>query len=437
MTIAVFMDELSFTHGTPAPSRIDFRGKLSWILGKRTQTYIRGVSTPASSASIPTASWPTFTRRIGYLRDPAKVQPMAYPLLRSSLMNGLATIIISFSVLSLAPGCFADSSAGSDDAHDDDSVDPPLPPLPPAPPAPPPPVTARGAYQVRSTYDITASAVLPEPAYKVVETLHDFSTAPAHTLIDLAEAAGVPAVSELRAALPDSLESRLEGWIDDRIATVKINGVPVTQVAGELAALAELPLTEFAIDSTLDVREGSATHRLRTLDFTPAGLDAKIDIDVLPGDIVSAEVAASCKDSALTLGDHSFGLPYGVYAWRGIEAAVTAQYGAGIRDLLGAAVNCPALADSIASKCILTVCVGHRAQLVELCERGLDEVVGVAQRKMEALRFDAIRLEAGTATLAGAGADGTATRLGGGVWTAQIDASQGLRPVPAVFTGTR
>ena len=349
-------------------------------------------------------------------------------------MKSLATIIItSFSVLSLAPGCFVDSSAGSDDAHDDDSVDPPLPPAPP----PPPVVTARGVYQVRSTYDITASAVLPEPAYKVVETLHDFSTAPAHTLIDLAEAAGVPAVAELRAALPDSLESKLEGWIDDRIATVKINGVPVTQVAGQIAALAELPLTQFAIDSTLDVREGGATHRLRTLDFTPAGLNAQIPVGVLPGDIVSAEVAASCTSGALTLGEHTFGLPYGAYAWRGIEAAVTAQYGAGIRDLLGAAVSCPTLADTIASKCLFGVCVGHRAQLLELCERGLDEVVGVAQRKMEALRFDAIRLEAGTATLAGAGADGTATRLGGGVWTAQIDASQGLRPVPAVFTGTR
>ncbi|HWO22231.1 MAG TPA: hypothetical protein VNO30_25910 [Kofleriaceae bacterium] len=352
-------------------------------------------------------------------------------------MKGLATIIISFSALSLAPGCFVDSSVDSsgdrDDAHDDDdSVDPPLPPAPP-----PPVVTARGAYEVRSTFDLTASAVLPEPAYEVVETLHDFSTAPAHTLIDLAEAAGVPAVAELRAALPDSLESRLEGWIDDRIATVKINGVPVPQVAGQLAALAELPLTQFAIDSTLDVHEDGATHRLRTLDFSPAGLNAQVPVGVLPGDIVAAEVTASCKSNALTLGEHAFGLPYGAYAWRGIEAAVTAQYGAGIRDLLGTAVNCPALADTIASKCILSVCVGHRAQLLELCERGLDEVVGVAQRKMEALRFDAIRLEAGTATLAGAAADGTATRLGGGVWTAQINASQGLRPVPAVFTGAR
>ena len=74
---------------------------------------------------------------------------------------------------------------------------------------------------------------------------------------------------------------------------------------------------------------------------------------------------------------------------------------------------------------------------LELCERGLDEVVGLARDKFEAQRFDAIRLDAGTATLAGLAADGTAARLEGGVWTAEIDAGQGLRHAPATFTGAR
>ena len=110
---------------------------------------------------------------------------------------------------------------------------------------------------------------------------------------------------------------------------------------------------------------------------------------------------------------------------------------ADIRALLGSAVNCPAIATTISNKCVFSVCVGHRAELLEVCERGLDEVVGIARSKMEALRFDAIRLEAGAATLADLAADGTAARLTGGVWTAQIDASQGLRPVPATFTAAR
>jgi hypothetical protein len=343
-------------------------------------------------------------------------------------MRGFTIVI--FSILTLASGCVL-QLPGDGEPGGDDTIDPPQ------PPRPFPDAVARGAYQVRTTYDVTVNAVLPEQAYEVVVTLHDFSTAPAHTLIDLAEAAGVPAVSELRAVLPDSLESRLEGWIDDQIEGVTINGVPVTQVAGDIAALGEIALTQFAVDSTLDVQGARATHRLRTFDFTPAGLDAKIPVDALPGDIIEAEVTAACADGALTLGDHRFGVPYGRYAWQALEAAVTAQYGAGVRDLLGAAVNCPAVATAVSNKCLLGVCVGHRAELLELCERGLDEVVNLAKGKMEALRFDVIRLEAGTATLADVASDNTAARLEGGVWTAQIDVSQGLRPVPATFTATR
>ncbi len=346
-------------------------------------------------------------------------------------MRGFTIVI--FSTLSLAAGCMLQLPGDGTPGDDDDTVDP----VPPLPPPSDPDAVARGAYQVRTMYDVTVSAVLPEPAYQVVETLHDFSAAPAHTLIDLAEAAGVPAVSEIRAALPDSLESKLEGWIDDQIEAVTINGVPVTQVAGQIAALGETALTRFAVDSTLDVQGARATHRLRTLDFTPAGLDAKLAVGALPGDIVEAEVTAACTEGALALGDHRFGLPYGRYAWQAFESVVTAQYGGGVRELLGAAVSCPAVATAVANKCVLGLCVGHYPELLELCERGLDEVVGLARGKMEALRFDAIRLEAGAATLADVAADGTAARLDGGVWTAQIDASQGLRPVPATFTAAR
>ena len=354
---------------------------------------------------------------------------MLFPL----RMNGLA--LIGFSLLSIAPACVIvpqdDGGFTSDDSYN------PRVPVPTHAPAPAT-LTASGAYDVRSMFDITAAAVLPQPAYELVGTLHDFSTAPAHTLLDLAEAAGVPAVAELRSALPDSIESRLEGWIDDKIEAVTINGVPVTQVAGDIAALGETALTQFAIDSTLDVgADGHAAHRLARLDFTPAGLDVRVAVGGLPGDIVAAEITASASHDTLELGAHSFGLPYGHYAWLALEAGVTAQYGAGIRDLLGAAVNCPAVAAAVSNKCVFGVCVGHRAQLLEVCERGLDEVVDRARGKLEELRFDAIRLDAGTATLAAPGADGVATRLDGGTWSAQIDAGLGLRSAPATFLGTR
>lgn len=343
-------------------------------------------------------------------------------------MRGFA--IVTLSIAALQGGCFAASAGGADDAPGKEMVDPPHPPAPAE-------AIARGAYQVRSVFDVTAAAVLPEPEYELVATLRDFSTAPAHTLIGLADDAGVPAVSELRAALPDVLESRLEGWIDDQIAAAAIDGVPVTELAAQLAALGEIALTRFAIDSALTVDGAAATHRLARLDFAPAGLDASLSLADLPAGIGTASATAARTGGALVLGDHRFGLAFGEYVWQALDSVALARHGAGVRGLLGAAVDCPALADAVANHCVLGVCVGGRDLLVELCERGLDEVVGLAQRRIAEVRFDAIRLAAGTTRLADPDGAGIATRLAGGVWTAQIDAGQGLRPVPATFIGAR
>jgi len=157
-------------------------------------------------------------------------------------------------------------------------------------------------------------------------------------------------VADLRAALPSALESRLEGWIDDQIEAITINGVPVTQIAAEIAALGETTLTRFAIDSELVVAGDEATHRLTRLDFTPAGAGVTIALAEVPADITSATTTARCEGGTLTLGDHAFSLPFGQYAWRAIEAA---------------------------------------------------------------------------------------ERLDSGIWTAELDASQGLRPAPSTFTGER
>jgi hypothetical protein len=336
-------------------------------------------------------------------------------------------IIVALSICLLQTGCLAATPGGVGDAPDSGTVDPPAPAG----------AIAHGAYQVRSVFDVTADAVLPEPAYELVATLRDFSTAPAHTLIDLADEAGVPAVSELRAALPDALEGRLEGWIDDQIEAAVIDGVPVTQLAAEFAALGEIALTRFAVDSALTIDGAVATHRLARLDFAPAGLDASISLADLPVSIGTASATAAQAGGGLAIGDHRFGIPFGDYAWQALESVAAARHGAGVRGLLGAAVDCPAVADAVAHKCVLGVCVGGHDLLVELCERGLDEVVGLAQRRIAEVRFDAIRLAAGTTRLTGADTAGVATRLTGGVWTAQIDAGQGLRPVPATFTGAR
>jgi hypothetical protein len=143
------------------------------------------------------------------------------------------------------------------------------------------------------------------------------------------------------------------------------------------------------------------------------------------------------RRGALSIGDHRFGLDYGAYLWRATDAVVAARYGAGIREVIGNAVDCPRVAQAIASKCVLSVCVGHADLVEELCEAGLDEVVGIARDKIEELRFDALHFAAGSARLVDPAGDGIADALVDGVWAAEINAGQGLRPVPATFTATR
>lgn len=300
-----------------------------------------------------------------------------------------------------------------------------------APPSSGDPPALTGTLHVTTRLSLTPELLFPTPVEVVVVSLRDFSTAPAHTLLTLADEAGVPALSELRAVLPAALESRLEGWIDAEIAKVKLNGVPIPQLAGQAAALAETALTEVALHSDLTFAAGQpASHHLRALDFSPAGLAHVVPVGALPEEVVSATAAFTRAQATITLGAHSFGVRYGAHAWAAVDAALAAQTGASLRDTLGQAINCPALARAVASKCVLGVCVGHATELAEVCERGLDEVVARARAEMEALRLEAIALEAGSATVAAEG-------LTSGVWTAKLNGGQGLRLVPATFAAVR
>lgn len=340
---------------------------------------------------------------------------MARPVARGLLIKLPMRLAISlFTTLSLT-GCLMHPPTGGDDDGGGGSTTY---------------STADGSYQVTSHIDITIEALLPQPAADIVVTARDFSTNPAHTLISLADSAGVPAVGTIRDYLPDYVESKLEGWINDEIKKLTIAGIPVTQMAGELAALAETSLTQVSLESELTIANGSATHRLTVLDLAPTGLDTQIDLGALPGDVVTATATAKSSAGTLTLGNHTFGLAYGEYAWRALEAACTAEYGAGLRETLGTAVNCANIANTVGNKCVLGVCVGHKAELTEICEAGLDEVVDRVHDKFASLKFDAIHFSAGTAKI-------SSQALTGGVWTAEINAGQGLRHVPATFTATR
>lgn len=293
-------------------------------------------------------------------------------------------------------------------------------------------------YQLTSTVDFTIEAILPPQIEEVVVTLRQFSTNPAEAILDLAERRGVPAVGILRAALPGVLEDKLEEWINGEIEKLKIAGRPITEYAGEVAMLAEIALTQFAVSSELLVGEGGGTHRLTALDLGPAGIDFRLPIGGLAGDILTQKPDLVLGDrGALALGDQHFGLNYGEYAWQGIEAASTLAFGQGVRPTLGKVINCSALAAAIADKCVLGACVGHETELRQICDGGLDAVVDFAHGKLAAMRLDVLHLAEGTARLVDDDGDGIADRITDGVWKAELNLGLGLRHAPATFVGVR
>src|SRR5882757_2543262 len=113
--------------------------------------------------------------------------------------------------------------------------------------------TTTGPYTVTNHVEFTAEAILPPQVELVVKTLRDFSINPAHALIEVASEAGVPAVGTLYGLIPGVIKDRLEGWINDEINKVKINGRPITEYAGQIAMLVDFALTSFDVDSELTI----------------------------------------------------------------------------------------------------------------------------------------------------------------------------------------
>jgi hypothetical protein len=295
-----------------------------------------------------------------------------------------------------------------------------------------------GPYAVRNTVDFTAEAILPPQLALVVSTMRAFEDNPASALISIADEAGVPAVEALYGAIPGVIKDRIEGFINDEIAKLKIAGKPLTEYAGMVADLAETALTQFAVDSELDMKGSTSTHRLTALDLTPAGLDVRIPIGGLAGDILTQHPSVDVAEGGfVTFGEQHFGLNYGEYAWQGIEAASTAVFGQGVRDTLGKAMNCPALAATIADKCVLNVCVGHETEIRAICNGGLDAIVGLVKDRMTSQRLEALHFASGGARLVDEDGDGIGDKIVEGTWDAELNIGLGLRHAPATFEGER
>ena len=295
-----------------------------------------------------------------------------------------------------------------------------------------------GPYQVQTSVDFTIEAVLPPQIETAVQLLRLFSTNPARAIFDLAEMKGVPAVGVIRDVLPSSLESKLEGWINDEIAKLEINGKPITAYAGEIAALAEIALSEFAIESELAIEGTTTRHTLTALDLRPTGIDFRLPIGGLAGDILTQTPSLAISEGgAIDFSAQHFGLNYGEYAWQGLEYASTQLFGGDIRTTLGKAINCAGLAKTIADKCALGVCVGHETELKAVCNGGLDALVDFSHDRLAAMRLEVFHLASGTARLVDDDGDGYGDRIVDGVWQSEMNLGLGLRKAPSTFVGAR
>jgi hypothetical protein len=297
---------------------------------------------------------------------------------------------------------------------------------------------AVGPYMVVTHVDFSVEQVLPGQAEAIVATLRDFSKNPAHSIITLAQKEGVPAASALYDALPSQLTDKFEGWVNGYVDGVSIGGKKLTTWAGDMAGLADFALTKFDIDSTLAIDGMTSTHTVTMIDFTPTGfVNVKIPVDGVAAEILTQHPTIAVGEAgALTVGDESFGLLLGNYAWTALNNECTALFGGDLRTTIGKAVNCPALAKSIADKCVLTLCVGHESLIKDVCEGGLDALVDGLHDEFKLYNYGAHYM-AGAATLVDADGDGVADHIVNGTWDAELNLGLGPRHAPATWDGER
>jgi hypothetical protein len=291
------------------------------------------------------------------------------------------------------------------------------------------PVALAASYRLATTIDLPASAALPADLAAALDLLRGLRDAPGATIFDLAGQAGVPAVDELRDALPGALESRVEGWVDDQVRAALAADPEVAAALDLVVDAADTVLAEIHLASELS----GGQHRLITVGFDVAGTAATFPVDGLPLTTVPASLQVS--GGALAIGGHAFGLPVGDLAYQAFSAEVERRAGTDVRGVLADAIDCPTIAAAVADQCVLGACVGHEDDLLAICEDGIDYLVAELEARFAEANLDVLRLERGSASLIDADGDGIAEQLGAGTWTASVDVGAGLRPAPASFVG--
>jgi hypothetical protein len=331
-----------------------------------------------------------------------------------------------------------------------------------APDRGPPPADLRvdGSYQIVSSYDLTAGAVLPEPVADYAQEIVGLRKDPAGTMFKLLDDAGVPLASDLMDALPGPVADQLKKAINDFFAAQVYGDARASSELDTLTAAVETVVARPDVVSQLSLLAPdatgatTATHRLEELRYhldggaveitvpivTPAGAaDSALTLET--GATARVTLGEAGEDAHLDVGDHAFGVPYGTYVLGAVDQVMEQRYGTDLRGALGRLVDCDAMATSVAGTCVLGACIGHPSTLAAICDAGLDLAYQQATDRVRALRFDALR-QSGQAQMWDAATPGDASdrridRLAAGRWAASIDFGMGPRNVAATFAGTR
>lgn len=339
-----------------------------------------------------------------------------------------------------ADGGGADTGDGGDDQADDGSV------------APDP---IAGSYEIVTALDVSSTPLLPGAIGNSLAALTELTEDPAGTLLAVLDEANLPVLDQLLAVLPDVLVDQLAGFINDFVFDRVVDGIPATQLVTEMVGDLSGILTRFEVVSILELSPmddrgvTSGSHRLSAVQFEWRGAPLLVDTPALLDDLtVANDVVGSATfgggDGVLGLGDHAFHLPLGDFAQVGIALALQETLGvADLRAALGAIIDCPALAESVATRCLGPICVGNQETLQEVCESGLDLVVAEVEERITSFDFTEIRFAQGDAVLRDAAEDGGAVdglidSLERGYWqcSVQLDSIGGV-PLPSPFAGRR
>jgi hypothetical protein len=288
------------------------------------------------------------------------------------------------------------------------------------------PLPSSGVYAVQSHVVMAFGTAGVDGA---IAQLQAFSLHGGTTL--LAQSADT-ASGEALAALPTTLRSKLDGWIDVELDKQTLGTVTARQAIGDISMMAQTVVTEFVIESSLTITPTGALHSLQDLNFKPDSVDVVVPIGGLAADAITqkptSEVGAG---GALALGDEQFKLALGSHAWQGINLAVVSKYGGDLTIVQH--LDCNAVAQSVAARCVSGSCVGHASDLLAVCQQGVTALVDQLRDGLDPIMLQTLHLARGAATLVDDNHDGVAEKIQG-TWDAEVDVGMGVTPMQIAFT---